>query len=77
MEQNNIIAIDEWLTDFALDYEDIGLKIISIAQADGAGPVRIHRSVKERWDADPSYRRSSRNLGDYLKLHGWPSRLDR
>lgn len=32
--------------------------------------VSIHRSVKERWEADPKYR--PRNLVAYLEQEGWP-----
>jgi uncharacterized protein (DUF2235 family) len=42
----------------------------------GKGPVLIHRSVKERWDADPSYRKRSKNLEQYLAVNGWPADLE-
>ncbi len=42
MEQNDIIATDEWLRDFAIDYEDIGLQVVSIAQADGKDKVQSY-----------------------------------
>jgi len=32
--------------------------------------MNIHRSVKERWEADPQYR--PRNLVEYLEQEGWP-----
>ena len=39
----------------------------------GRGPVLIHRSVKQRWQADTRYR--PKNLVDYLAARGgqWPS----
>ncbi len=37
-------------------------------------PSTIHRSVKERWDADPSYRPN--NLREHINEHGWPTRLE-
>ena len=36
-------------------------------------PTRFHRSVQERWEADPAYR--PENLRDYLEAHGWPASL--
>jgi uncharacterized protein (DUF2235 family) len=36
-------------------------------------PTRIHRSVKERWEADPDYR--PENLREYLDAHDWPATL--
>jgi uncharacterized protein (DUF2235 family) len=41
----------------------------------GHGAVLIHRSVKQRWDADSGYRPA--NLVEFLDLHGWPARLER
>lgn len=41
----------------------------------GKGEVLIHRSVKERWQADRKYR--PENLAAYLEEHGWPSKLER
>jgi hypothetical protein len=35
----------------------------------GKGPVRIHSSVKLRWDNDPRYR--PRNLVEYVENKGW------
>jgi len=40
MQQNDIIPIDEWMTDLALEYEDIGLQVMSVVQADGADAVQ-------------------------------------
>lgn len=40
----------------------------------GMGDILIHRSVKERWDTDASYRPD--NLKEYIDLHGWPSSLE-
>ena len=39
----------------------------------GMGEVRIHASVKRRWEADPDYRPA--NLHAYLDRHGWPAQL--
>ena len=39
----------------------------------GKDKVLIHRSVKERWDRDKSYR--PQNLVDYVKANEWPARL--
>jgi len=39
----------------------------------GRGEVLIHDSVKQRWDADASYR--PKNLLDYINEHGWPDNL--
>lgn len=39
----------------------------------GKGPVLIHESVKQRWDADPDYRPP--NLQEYIDDHGWPDNL--
>jgi uncharacterized protein (DUF2235 family) len=38
--------------------------------AHGKGPVLIHSSVKQRWEAVPKYR--PRNLAEYLENHDWP-----
>ena len=42
----------------------------------GKGPVLIHTSVKERWDRDADYRRTSKNLKAYLHANGWPASLE-
>jgi uncharacterized protein (DUF2235 family) len=39
-----------------------------------ADVVRIHRSVRERWDHDSKYR--PKNLKEYLAKHGWPAPLE-
>lgn len=39
----------------------------------GRDKVFIHQSVKRRWDRDNSYR--PKNLADYIRTNGWPSRL--
>lgn len=36
--------------------------------------VRIHNSVKARWDADPKYRPT--NLKKYVESNGWPGQFD-
>lgn len=41
----------------------------------GKGPVMIHRSVKQRWDADPNYRSKAKNLREYVDANGWPGNL--
>lgn len=43
-------------------------------RGDTPDTVRIHKSVKARWEADSSYR--PRNLRRYIEAHGWPNRLD-
>lgn len=40
----------------------------------GKGDVLIHRTVKERWDADRKYR--PENLAAYVEDHGWPAKLE-
>lgn len=40
----------------------------------GRGRVLIHRTVKQRWERDASYR--PRNLAAYLETHGWPPALE-
>ncbi len=35
--------------------------------------VLIHKSVKQRWDADPKDRPPK--VKDYVDQHGWPARL--
>jgi len=42
----------------------------------GRGHILIHRSVKQRWQADPKYR--PKNLVDYLADHSgqWPTLID-
>ena len=37
----------------------------------GSGPVLVHESVRQRWEALPGYR--PRNLVDYLEAYGWPT----
>lgn len=37
----------------------------------GKGPVMIHKSVKQRWEQDPTYRPV--NLQEYVDTHGWPA----
>lgn len=39
----------------------------------GMGDVLIHKSVKERWDADASYR--PENLQAYIDANGWPANI--
>lgn len=39
----------------------------------GKGEVLIHKSVKDRWDADPDYR--PQELAKYVDEHGWPDPL--
>ncbi|UCD69328.1 MAG: DUF2235 domain-containing protein [Betaproteobacteria bacterium] len=39
----------------------------------GKDKVLLHQSVKQRWDRDKSYR--PKNLADYIRTRGWPSRL--
>lgn len=39
----------------------------------GKGPVLIHESVKQRWDADSDYRPP--NLKEYIDNHGWPDNV--
>jgi hypothetical protein len=38
----------------------------------GKSEVLLHRSVKERWDADADYR--PKNLAEYVEF-GWPAQL--
>jgi hypothetical protein len=38
------------------------------------GEVLIHRSVRERWDADPKYR--PRRLREYTDSEGWRTLVD-
>ena len=40
----------------------------------GTGDVLIHRSVKQRWQADTKYR--PKNLQQYLDSNGWPQLED-
>jgi uncharacterized protein (DUF2235 family) len=40
----------------------------------GMGEVLIHRSVRERWDADPKYR--PRRLREYTDSEGWRTLVD-
>jgi len=40
----------------------------------GKGDIRIHRSVRHRWNQDAAYR--PQNLVDYLDAHGWPRTLE-
>lgn len=40
----------------------------------GMGKVLIHKSVKKRWDSDPSYRPD--NLEAYIAEHGWPESFE-
>ena len=37
-------------------------------------PVRVHKSVKQRWDADSEYRPP--NLKRYIDENGWPAKLE-
>jgi uncharacterized protein (DUF2235 family) len=39
----------------------------------GMGDVLIHKSVKDRWDADESYR--PENLQAYINSNGWPANM--
>jgi hypothetical protein len=39
----------------------------------GRDKVLIRQSVKQRWDRDKPYR--PKNLADYIRTEGWPSRL--
>lgn len=41
---------------------------------DADADLGIHKSVKERWDADPNYRPA--NLVAYIGCHGWPQKLE-
>lgn len=36
------------------------------------GPILIHKSVKQRWENDPSYQKKSKNLKAYIQAKGWP-----
>ncbi|RBO82673.1 DUF2235 domain-containing protein [Marinomonas aquiplantarum] len=40
----------------------------------GKGNVLIHKSVKRRWDSDPSYR--PKNLKVYVEENGWPDSFE-
>jgi uncharacterized protein (DUF2235 family) len=47
------------------------------AERRGAVPdvVRIHASVKERWESDSGYR--PKNLRTYIAANGWPNQLEK